>query len=380
MHGQVAPGFGPVADAFMENFTQHGDVGAAVCVYHDGAAAVDLWAGWANREEGRPWLEETLALVFSSTKGVTAACVHLLVERGRLDLDAPIAAYWPEFAAQGKEAIPVRWALSHQAGLAAVDGDLTLDEVLAWDPVVAAIAAQAPNWEPGTAHGYHARSYGWILGEVLRRITGVSLGTFFATEFAGPLGLDFWIGLPAAEEHRVAHMYPPEPHPDPAVQAAIDTFMGPTTPLGRVIGGPSGLFGYNDMWNRRDLHAAEMPSSNGIGTARSLARLYAALIGEVDGIRMLAPATVAAASQAQAEGPDRVLGVPTRFGLGFALPPMLGAGLGPGAFGHPGAGGSIGLADPDAGLGFAYVMNQMKLGVTGDERSAGLLSALYSCL
>ena len=380
VHGRVEPQFAPVADAFVENFTRHGDLGAAVCVYRYGQPVVDLWAGLADPEQGRPWSEDTAVLVFSTTKGITAACVNLLIERGQLELDAPIARYWPEFAAQGKGAIPLRWALCHKAGLAAVDGELTLAEVLAWDPVVAAIAAQAPNWEPGTAHGYHARSYGWILGEVVRRVTGASAGRFLATEFAAPLGLDLWIGLPAAEEGRVARMHPPEPNPDPAVQAAIEAFMGPTTLLGRVLSGPSGLFGYNDMWNRPELHAAEMPSSNGIGTARSLARFYAAIIGEVDGHRLLSPATVAAACEVQADGPDKVLGVPTRFGLGFALPPMLGGGVGEHAFGHPGAGGSLGFADPDTGLAFGYVMNQMKLGVTGDERTAGLIKALYEAL
>jgi CubicO group peptidase (beta-lactamase class C family) len=380
LHGHVEPGFGPVADAFVENFSEHGEVGAAVCVYRDALPVVDLWAGLADRDVGRPWEETTAALVFSTTKGVTAACANLLIERGQLELDHPIAAYWPEFAAAGKERIPVRWALSHQAGLAAVAGELTLEAVLAWDPVVAAIAAQAPNWEPGTAHGYHARSYGWIVGELVRRITGVSLGRFFATEMAAPLGLDFWIGLPASEEGRLARIYPPEPPADPDVRAAMEAFMGPSTLLGRVLTGPSGLFGYNDMWNRPELHAAEMPSSNGIGTAPALARFYGALIGEVDGVRLLRAATVAAAREVQAEGPDRVLGLPTRFGLGFALPPMLGPGLGPAAFGHPGAGGSLGFADPDAGLGFGYVMNQMKLGVTGDQRTAALISALYGCL
>jgi CubicO group peptidase (beta-lactamase class C family) len=205
--------------------------------------------------------------------------------------------------------------LTHQAGLAAVDGALTLDEVLAWDPVCAAIAAQAPNWEPGSAHGYHARSYGWILGELVRRATGRSLGRVFAEEIARPLGLEFWIGLPAELEPRVATLYSaPEPA-DPEARALRDRFMGPDTLLGRVLSGPSGLFDYGEMWNRPALHA--------IGTARALARFYAALIGEVDGVRLLRPETLAEATGTAVDGPDRVILVPTRFGLGFMLPPTL---------------------------------------------------------
>lgn len=380
VNGRVERGYGPVSEAFVDNFTQHGEVGAAVCVYRHGRPVVDIWGGQADRRQDRPWSQDTTALVFSSTKGMTAICANLLAQRGLLDLDAPIASYWPEFAANGKAAVTVRWALCHRAGVPAVDAVLTLDEVFAWDPVVAAIAAQRPEWEPGTAHGYHARTFGWIVGEVIRRISGQSFGGFLANEIAAPLGLDFWVGLPEAAERRVAATYPPVPPADPKIRQAIEAFMGPDTLLGRVLSGPSGLFGYNDMWNRRDLHAAEMPSSNGIGTAHALARAYAAVIGEVDGVRLLTPETVEAARQVESDGPDRVLGVPTRFGVGFALPPMLGAGLGPSAFGHPGAGGSLGFADPDAGVSFGYVMNQMKLGVSGDERTAGLVKALYRCL
>ena len=378
--GQVDAGFEPMVEAFVENFREHGEVGASVCVYRHGRPVLDIWGGLADRQRERPWSEETAVLVFSSTKGVTAICANLLAQRGLLDLDAPVAAYWPEFAAEGKADVTVRGALSHRAGVPAIDAQLTLDEVLAWDPVVAAIAAQRPEWEPGTAHGYHARTFGWIAGEVIRRITGQTFGRVLASEVVAPLALDLWVGLPEGEEHRVATIYPPVPPADPKVRQAIEAFMGPDTLLGRVLSGPSGLFGYNDMWNRRDLHAAEMPSSNGICTARALARAYAALIGEVDGIRMLEPAIVEGAARVQSAGPDRVLGVATRFGTGFALPPMLGAGLGHSAFGHPGAGGSLGFADPDAGVSLGYVMNQMKLGVSGDERTAGLINALYRCL
>lgn len=339
---------------------------------------VDLWAGSADRERGRPWQRDTRALVFSSTKGITAAVVHRLLESGALELEAPVARYWPEFAANGKAGITLRDVLTHRAGLAAVDGELTLEQVLAWHPVCAAIAAQRPNWPPGSAHGYHVRSYGWILGEIVRRATGMTLGELFRREFAEPLGLDFWIGLPEQHEASVARLYPaPEPA-DPRALELRERFLGPDTLLGRALAGPSNLFSYGEMWNTRALHAAEMPSSNGIGSARSLARCYAALIGEVDGVRLLRPDTLARATAPEVDGPDRVIGMPTRFGLGFMLPPVLCPSCPPTAFGHAGAGGSLGFADPAAELGFGYVMNQMQLGLTGDERAASLAKAVYA--
>lgn len=378
--GLVVPGFEPVREAFAANFVEHGDIGAACCVYRDAKPVVDLWGGFADRERKREWNERTLQLVFSATKGLTALCVLRLVERGVLDPDAPVARYWPEFAAQGKGEIPLRWVMCHRAGLAAIDGQLTLAEVFAWEPVVAAIAAQKPNWEPGIAHGYHARSFGWILGEVVRRVTGKSLGRFFHDDIAAPLALDFWIGLPESEEGRVAKLYPAPMPTDPNVQGMLAKLMGPDTLMGRVMTGPSQLFHYDERWNRREFHAAEMPSSNGIGTAHALARMYAAIIGEIDGLRLLRPDTVARACEMQSEGTDKVLHLPTRFGLGFMLPPSLARVAAVSAFGHPGAGGSLALADPAAGIGFAYVMNQMRLGVTGDPRPEALLQAVYDCL
>ena len=373
VHGTCEPAFAAVAEAFAVNFARHEEVGAAVCVYHQGRPVVDLWGGLADRDVGLPWQRDTLQLVFSTTKGMAATCVHLLVERGELDLDAPVARYWPEFAAQGKGDIPLRWVMSHEAGLAAVTGEVTMDDVLGWHGVVEAIAAQAPVWEPGTAHGYHARSYGWILGEVVRRVSGRSLGRFFAEEIAGPFGLDFFIGLPDGELGRVAHLYPPVI--DPATKEVMDAFMGPDTLLGQVISGPSGLFGYDDTWNRPDVLAAEMPSSNGVGTARAVARMYAALIGDIDGRRLLDAATVARATEVQVSGPDKVIGMPMSFGLGYMTPPPAGP---PGSFGHAGAGGSLGIADPSTGWSLGYVMNQMQLGVTGDARSTGLVDAVVA--
>jgi len=373
--GRVAPGFERVRAAFARNFVEHGDVGAACCVYRHGRPVVDLWGGLADRGDARPWREDTLQLVFSTTKGVTAIVMHLLAERGVVDLDLPIASYWPAFAAHGKGHVPLRWLMSHRAGVAAVDGDhLTLDDVLAWTPVVDAIAAQAPNWEPGTRQGYHARSYGWVTGEVVRRVTGKTLGRVFADEIAAPLGLDFWIGLPEREQPRLATLHPAETSPE------VEAFFRGTSLIARVLSGPAGLFGYDDMWNRPAVHAAEMPSSNGIGTARALARLYAATIGEVDGIRLLRPETLAAACRVQSEESDAVIGIPLRFGTGFMLPPALGPSAPASAFGHPGAGGSLAMADAESGVAVAYVMNQMKLGMAGDPRADAIVAATYASL
>src|SRR5207244_3964131 len=224
-----------------------------------------------------------------------------------LDLDAPVAAYWPEFAAHGKADVPLRWVLGHKAGVAAVDGPVTLDDIVGWHRVVAAVAGQAPNWVPGTAHGYHARTFGWILGEVIRRVTGTTAGQLLAKEAAEPLGLELWIGLPEAIEPRVATNYTaPEPA-DPEQRALRAKFMGPDTLLGKALEGPAGVLPYGPIWNTRALHAAELPSSNGIATARGLARFYASLIGDVDGVhRLLSPRVVAAAAASQVQGPDKV--------------------------------------------------------------------------
>ena len=371
IRGGVEPRFAAVREAFAENFAAHGDSGAALCVYRHGRPVVDLWAGVADRATGRAWEADTPVIVFSASKGVTAGAVHLLAERGVLDLDAPVATYWPEFAANGKGAIPLRWVMAHRAGLAAVDGDLTLEQVLAWTPVVNAIAAQAPNWPPGTAHGYHARSYGWILGEVVRRATGRTLGRFVADEIAAPLGLDFWIGLPAARRGRAAKIIPAAGGLD------LTALLGADSLTVRVMNGPSNLFAYDERWNRDDVLAAELPSSNGVGSARALARFYAALIGEVDGVRLLRPDTVARATAVQSRGADLVLLLPSTFGLGFMLQPFIAPDGGGEAFGHTGAGGSLAFADPEAGLAFAYVTTQMVFDLGGDARTRGLIRAVY---
>lgn len=379
IHGRTDARFESVERAFRENFADGGDLGAACCVYSRGEPVVDLWGGLADSENREAWRDDTLVPVFSVSKGAVAICVNLLAERGLLDLDAPIARHWPDFAQSGKGDITVRTVLAHRAGLPVVEADLTRTEVFAWAPVIASIEKQTPLWEPGTAHGYHARTFGWILGEVVRRVTGRTIGAYFADEIARPLGLSFHIGLPELLEPQVATLYPPPAPTDPAEIEIRERFMGAGTLLGRVLDGPGDL-AYGPVWNSRELHAAEIPSSNGIGDARSLARMYAATIGEVDGTRLLSPETVEAARRPASEGPDRVIHLETRFGLGFMLPPTLGLDCRPSCFGHPGAGGSLAFADPEADFTFGYVANQMRLGMTGDDRTRNLIRATYASL
>ncbi len=380
INGQVAPGFEAVREAFQANFVQHGEVGAAFALYLDGELIVDCWGGCADPVSERPWQRDSLQLIFSATKAATVACLLRLVERGEIDLDAAVASYWPEFAAEGKGEIPVRWLLCHRAGIPVIDASLSLEEVYAWDPVIKALEKQVPVWEPGTAHGYHARTFGWLVGELVRRVSGRSIGRFFAEEIAEPLGLSFFIGLPESMESRCTRVLSPVTDPEAGDGKSLLEIFGPDTLLHRVLTGPSGLFGYDDMWNSRPLHAAEIPSSNGICDARSLARFYAAMIGSIDGQRILSPETVEAARVLQVEGRDKVVFMHSCFGLGFMLPPILNPALPKGCFGHPGAGGSLGFAHPERGLAFGYVMNQMHMGLSGDARSTALVKAVYSCL
>lgn len=390
--GVVEPGFEGVAEAFRANFEQHGEVGAATAVYVGGRKVVDLWGGVADREAGTPYTEDSLQLVFSTTKGATAACANLLAQRGDLDIDAPVAQYWPEFKAAGKGDIPVRWLLCHKAGLPYVDAELTLDEALAWDPMIRALEEQAPVWEPGTAHGYHATTYGWLVGEVVRRISGKSLGTFFHDEIAEPLGLEFWIGLPDEQQHRVAPLIQwgslgggerAEPA-DPALAALIAQFMGPDTLLGKALAAPSGAISSAEGgFNNPAVRAAEIPAANGVTNARSLARFYAGLTGTVEGgpsEPLLTESQVIKASELQTSGADKCLHFETTFGLGFFVASLFAPYGGAKSFGHTGAGGSVGFTDPENAIGFGYVMNKMGMSLNGDPRSGGLIKAVYDAI
>ncbi|MGH9301327.1 MAG: serine hydrolase domain-containing protein, partial [Acidimicrobiales bacterium] len=257
-----------------------------------------------------------------------------------------------------------------------------LAQALAWDPVIEALAAQEPLWEPGQAHGYHALTFGWLVGELIRRISGRSVGRFFAEEVAGPLGLEFWIGLPEQYEHRVAPLISSPMPDDPALRELAVALMGPDTLLGRALtlDGAFDSLGLTSPFNSRAVHAAEIPAANGITNAASLSRFYAGLIGEVDGVRVLGPEALKVATATQCEGQDKVLMVQTRFGLGFMLHSEFTPLLGPGSFGHSGAGGSLGFADPDTGVSFGYVMNQMQANLSADPRTLGLIEALRSSL
>ena len=376
--GYVATEFEPVLDAFAQNFDTRGEVGAAVCVYFDGQPVVDLWGGFADPTNGLRWSEDTLVLVYSATKGVTATCANLLVQRDLLDPDATVASIWPEFAANGKQDITVAQAMSHQAGLPLVEGDFTLEQALTWQTMVDALATQAPIWKPGTKHGYHMRTFGWLVGELIRRSDPQhrSPGTFWREEIADELGVDFWIGLPEPLEPRVAQLVPPKLDLREALKPFGDDLL-----LARVFSNPGGHFNYDQMWNTRRLHAAELPSSNGIGNARGLARLYASCIGELDGHRTLSANTVARATLEQACGKDEVLMTESCFGLGYMLGRSFGAANPPDAFGHAGAGGSLAFGDPDSGVSFAYVMNDLRFDTNeGDSRSEELVRALYRVL
>jgi len=390
IRGTVEPGFEQVAEAFAANFEQHGEVGAGFSLYVEGTKVVDLTGGVADID-GRPYDEDTLQMVFSTTKGATAICAHLLAERGELDLDAPVVDYWPEFAAAGKEHIPVSWLLCHKSGLIDTDRSMTVDEALDWDTVTAALAASTPVWEPGTQHGYHAVTYGWLVGEVVRRVSGMSVGEFFAAEVAEPLGLDFWIGLPDEQQSRVAPLIPmgggaapmmlseEGDGSDAAPQSLIEMlnmFLGEGNLVARALTAPGGALSDELVWNEPRLRAAQIPAANGVTNAPSLARMYSSLVTDTDGVRTLQPETVERAIQVQVEGPDSVLIFPIPFGLGFMTHSDMSPFIGGRSFGHYGAGGSVGFADPDRRLAGGYVMNQMHFGLAGDPRTAALLAAV----
>jgi CubicO group peptidase (beta-lactamase class C family) len=385
VQGAVEPGYEPVRAAFAANFARRGDRGAAVSVHRGGRAVVDLWAGTAAPDGGGPWREDTAQTVRSATKGVAAACLLLLHQRGRLDLDAPVGTYWPEFKAQGKESVTVRDVLAHRAGVPALDVPLTPRQALDGTSGPRAVAAQRPLFPPGQAHGYHAQTFSWLTAELVLRASGRTIGRFLAEEIAGPLGLDLWIGLPEDRAGSVGRIGATEA-PAPAVsgglrtrakQSVHDAYADPDSLTRRAFAAITPAPDENDPAYR----AGELPASGGIATARALARFYAAMVGEVaGGPRLFTPATLTAATTTQSQGPDRVLVVNTLFGPGFMLhgpaAPMLGAG----SFGHPGRGGSLAFADPATGTGFGYVTNGMQRNVTADPRAQALVRALRECV
>ncbi|WP_030747908.1 serine hydrolase domain-containing protein [Streptomyces griseus] len=385
VQGTVAPGWEPVGDAFLRNFQQRGERGAAVAVHHDGVKVVDLWAGTKDADGGTdPWTEGTAQIVRSATKGVSAAVPLLLHQRGQIDLDAPVATYWPEFKAAGKDRVTVRQLLAHQAGLPVLDRPLTLAEATDPETSTTAIAAQAPVWEPGTAHGYHPHTFSWLLSGLVHRVTGRTIGRWIAEEIAAPLGLDLWVGLPASETHRVGRVAPVDAPEDTGAvrlrpkRSVTEAWADPDSLTRRAFAVIDPAPDENDPAYR----AAELPGAAGIATARALSRFYAATLGALPdgGPRLFAPATLALARTEESAGPDRVLLVGTRFGLGHMLHGPASPLLGPTSFGHPGRGGSLAFADPETGTAFAYVTNGMRRTVTADPRAQALVRAVKSLL
>jgi CubicO group peptidase (beta-lactamase class C family) len=392
VRGDTEEGFGPVADAFRRNFAERGEIGAACAVFRDGRKVVDLWGGYRDGVTRAPWEAETLVPMFSTTKGVASIAVAVAHSRGLIDYDAPVVRYWPEFGAGGKERVTVRELLSHQAGLCAIDEKLELEDLLDLDRVAAVIAAQKPAWEPGTRHGYHGITLGWYEGELIRRADPQrrTLGRFFADEVAGPLGLDFFIGLPddvAPERVARIHGYqPPEMllHLHELPPRFVIGFLNPRSLTYRTFGNPR-VTGLVNEYNRRELQRAEIPAANGIGTARAVAQAYGELAtgGAALGLTQATLDALQRPAVAPSGGRmDLVIRIESVFSLGYCKPfPRFTFGSSADlAFGTPGAGGSFGFADPDTRVGFAYAMNRTGFRLYDDPRELALRDALYRCL
>ena len=384
-HGTVAPGFEPVRDVFEKQFADGENLGAGVAVYHRGKPVVDLWGGIADEASGRPWERDTMAFSYSTTKGLTATCVHILADRGLLKYDDLVSRYWPEFAQNGKDKITIHHLLTHQAGVPQLPEGTTATDMLDWEKMVRGIEREGPVWEPGTNTGYHALTFGWLNGEVVRRICGRSLGTFLRDDICQPLGIDgMYIGAPAAVEPRIATLverFNLTPEMEEARAAAMAAIPADNL-LSRAMSPADGSMGAG-FHNTPAAHQAEIPAISGIMTARDLARMYACLAnyGELDGVRLLSEDTVRAASKLQTYKPDAVIVLPVAFSLGY----MNGApgwpqGERDSAFGHPGYGGSIGFADPEIEMSFGLVCNVLTLGLTGAGRASTLADTARACI
>ncbi|MEV0224863.1 serine hydrolase domain-containing protein [Streptomyces sp. NPDC050704] len=381
VQGHCETGFEAVRAAFEENFRDRDELGAAVTVTVGGETVVDLWGGWADAARTRAWERDTLVNVWSTTKGPTALCAHILADRGLLDLDAPVAAYWPEFAAAGKESVLVRHLLSHRAGLAGLREPHSIGQLYDWELTTKRLAAMEPWWEPGTVSGYHALTYGFLVGEVVRRVSGLLPGPFLEREVTGPLGIDFAIGLPGKEAGRAAELVRP-PAASSSEQSAIFSQLAPAALA--ALANP--LVGATEA-NSAAWRAAELPALNGHGTARAIAALYGIFAGRgsYGAHRVLSPEAAERAREGQGTCRDLVLGAgfeyETEIGLGLWLSgPDRSYGPNPRAFGHDGFGGSCGLADPEAGVSLGYVMNRMGPHIANDPRKMALIDALYGAL
>jgi len=371
--GGVAPGYDGVREAFASNFTVRGEVGAAFAAYVDGEPVVNLWGGVADPERGRPWGPETLQLIFSGTKGLVAAVILVLLDRGGLGLDEPVSRYWPEFGASGKSHVTIGDALSHQAGVPGITGVVQAEELLDGAAMAERLARQAPLWSDKASFSYHALTYGWIAGELVRRITGVSIGTFFAREIAAPLDLEAWIGLPPSLERRVSTISVHESFRSVWQEAmALDG-------LAQIYENPP-LFREPLIWNRPEFHSHEIPGANGIATARAMAALYGCLAcgGSANGISLVTQPSIAASIRERSRGIDALSREWMAFGAGFFLQtPDVWFGPTAKAFGHTGAGGSVHGAWPTHRTGFSYTMNEMRDEID-DDRSRVLLASLYA--
>ncbi len=372
---------GKLRTLFEENFTHHGELGASLSIWQQGREVLSLAHGWRDRQESQPWTSDTSVLVWSATKGPAAACVlHAMQSRG-LGLDVPIAEIWPEYAQAGKQHVTLGQALSHQAGVPVLDATVP---VLDHPAVAAAIAAQAPHWEPGRGHGYAPRLHGFLLDELVRRTAGRTLADYWRTVFAEPLALEFWIGVPALLAEKVAPIFPAKTAPQKG-NPFYEAFASPGSFTIRAFGSPSGLHSVAAM-NTPATRMASLPGFGGIGTARALGKFYAMLAmgGSLDGARFFAPETMRWMTTPLTQGHDRVLLMDTAFSAGFMQDPLTPSGgkmratFGPSytAFGHPGAGGSHAFANPEHGIAFAYVMNQMEPGVLPGQKSLRLVEAL----
>ena len=363
--------FGKVREAFEANLAGGADVGASFCATLEGETVVDLWGGWANEDEGRPWERDTIVNVYSTTKTMTALTALLVADRGELDFDAPVARYWPEFAAAGKQDVKVSHLMSHSAGLSGWKEPLTKEDLYDWDKATSLLAAQAPFWEPGTASGYHALTQGYLVGEVVRRITGKSLGTVFREEIAGPLGADFHIGLPASEDHRVADLIAPPPGASIAdrSESELQKNMSGNPPIDVA------------ETRTRAWRGAEIPAAGGTGNARSVAQVHVILAngGVAQGKRFMSEAGCRKALEVQIEGQDLILGMPARFGMGFGLAGAMPL-PNPNTIFWGGYGGSLVIIDMDARTTFAYAMNKMAGTTTGDMRAFGLAMAMWEAM
>ncbi|WP_405597208.1 MULTISPECIES: serine hydrolase domain-containing protein [unclassified Streptomyces] len=381
IQGHCDARFDAVRAAFEENFDEREELGAAVTVLVDGAPVVDLWGGWADAARTRAWERDTVVNVWSTTKGPTALCAHILIDRGLLDPDAPVATYWPEFAAAGKEGVLVRHLLSHRAGLAGLREPHSLEQLFDWELTTSRLAAQEPWWEPGSVSGYHALTYGFLVGEVVRRVSGLLPGAFLEREVTGPLGIDFTIGLPDKEAGRAAELVHPRARAT-SEQAAIFAQLAPAAlaALTNPVAGASEA-------NTAAWRAAEIPAANGHGTARAVAALYAIVAGKgrLGDRQILSPEGAERIREGQGSCRDLVLGSgfthETELGLGLWLSGPNGSyGPNPRAVGHDGFGGSFGSADPESGVAMGYVMNRMGPHIADDPRKMALISAVYDAL